>query len=134
MAGNLCKFISIILLLTIAVAPSIMSIDGSRTNLVVGEMLSVACIAEGFPIPDVTWFHNGTRLENCTEQLRRIPAVCAEYRNPSAILLIIFAKLNDSGQYVCTAENFVGSTSYSVFISVRTPTSMLLILYQIQRT
>ena len=96
-------------------------------------MLSVACIAEGFPIPDVTWFHNGTQLENCTEQLRRIPAVCAEYRKPSATLLIISAKLNDTGQYICTADNSVGSTAYSVFISVQTPTSMFT-LYQRSNT
>ena len=96
-------------------------------------MLSVPCIAEGFPIPDVTWFHNGTQLENCTEQLRRIPAVCAEYRKPSATLLIISAKLNDTGQYLCTADNSVGSTAYSVFISVQTPTSMFILLSEIKK-
>ena len=115
------------------VAPTIVSVNDTWSNLVVGEMLSVACIAEGFPIPDVTWFHNGTQLENCTEQLRRIPVVCAEYRNPSATLLIISAKLNDTGQYVCTADNSVGSTAYSVFVSVQIPTSMF-ILYQRSKT
>ena len=112
----------------IAVAPTIISVNHSRTNLVAGEMLSVACIADGFPIPDITWLHNGTVLDNCTEELRRIPVVCAEYRDPVSTLLIISAKLNDTGQYTCTAENSVGSSSYSVFISVQRQTSMFLLI------
>lgn len=121
--------------MVVAVVPNV-SVTHNQTNINLGEGLSIPCAGGGFPLPDITWSHNGTQLPNCTRELLEMLVVCAEYRNDTengnqkdsrGSLVIVRAKLSDAGQYVCTAENSVGVASYGVFISVQRATSMFII-------
>ena len=115
-------------MLLIADAPNITTTHG-RTRVRVGEMLAIQCIVEGFPPPTVSWTHNGTLLPECTLDLLNMLIVCAEFGDrergdSSSSLLIISAKLSDTGRYECTAQNSAGVAVYEVYVAVERAISM----------
>ena len=92
-------------------------------------MLAIQCIVEGFPPPTVSWTHNGTLLPECTLDLLNMLIVCAEFGerergDSSSSLLIISAKLSDTGRYECTAQNSAGVAVYEVYVAVERAISM----------
>ena len=99
------------------VAPNITS-RHDRTNIQVGEFLLLPCIAEGFPVPKVSWSVNYTALPICTTTIINMGILCAEVNERSAAVLILFADTTDSGWYTCTAENAAGTAVYEVLVTV----------------
>ena len=67
--------------------------DPEMFDRMVGDTLSLPCVAEGFPPPDVLWTHNGSKLENCTLDRLNRREVCAEFprggdRGSSSVLTL----------------------------------------------
>ncbi|XP_044730136.1 papilin isoform X2 [Chrysoperla carnea] len=81
----------------------------TKITYAVGEEISIPCNVDGYPIPRVQWFKDNRRIEpstrfNITEGNR---------------LMIIDAKVSDSGEYRCEAENQYSRNSSSVDIRVQ---------------
>lgn len=101
--------------------------DPEMFDRMVGDTLSLPCVAEGFPPPDVLWTHNGSKLENCTLDRLNRREVCAEFprggdRGSSSVLTLSVEGSN-AGLYTCMANNSAGMAVYQVFISVENATS-----------
>ena len=83
----------------IAVPPSIIEITGN-TSVIEGGNVNMNCSAKGKPKPRITW----TRLSD----------------NSNVTMPLININRHDAGDYRCTAENGVGTTSTrGVTIDVR---------------
>ncbi|XP_068741513.1 hemicentin-1-like isoform X2 [Montipora capricornis] len=84
-------------------------------NITIGEKLTVldksnvtiVCKAEGIPSPTLSWSKDGFRLP---ENLQ------------TSVLHLTWVTLEDAGRYICTVENYLGSDSQSVDLSVTEPT------------
>lgn len=63
------------------------------------------CVAEGDPDPEVTWYLEGTKLSDSLH-----------YRVSDGNLLIVFMLPQLAGEYVCVAENLIGSDSAVVHL------------------
>ena len=80
-------------------------------NITIGEKLTVldksnvtiVCKAEGIPSPTLSWSKDGFRLP---ENLQ------------SSVLHLTWVTLEDAGRYICTVENYLGSDSQSMDLSV----------------
>ncbi|XP_012942941.1 hemicentin-1 [Aplysia californica] len=97
--------------LTVQVPPMIQSAD--RQYVVsVGERVELPCVTSGSPAPTVTW----------TRDRRRIDFRDAKYILQSdGTLVIQEIQADDTGNYVCTAENNVGKDSQSRLLRVQVP-------------
>ena len=86
-------------------------------------MLILECMAVGFPIPSLSWTHNGTIVPPCTAELLVNLVVCFESTTGSANVIILFAMERDIGIYSCRAESPAGVAVYQVFVTVEIPRS-----------
>ncbi|KAK7487638.1 hypothetical protein BaRGS_00021188, partial [Batillaria attramentaria] len=66
-----------------------------------GETVEIACHGGGFPVPNVTWFHDGDRLGE--------PRILS--RSDGHILLLEEVTEADAGIYVCELSNVLGHSS-----------------------
>jgi len=64
-----------------------------------GEMLILVCQASGVPEPQIRWYHN-------EREIRPTGRVSMD-RDSS--LVISNSELSDAGEYVCQADNGIGS-------------------------
>uniref|UniRef100_A0ABM5GDB4 Hemicentin-1 n=1 Tax=Pogona vitticeps TaxID=103695 RepID=A0ABM5GDB4_9SAUR len=79
--------------------------------VVVDKPATLLCEAEGYPVPETTWYKDGQQV---TESMRlRILSTGA--------LQIAFAQPADTGRYTCTATNVAGSSSSSMELTVLIP-------------
>ena len=86
------------------VAPTI-TMRSDTTLVSTGGNTTISCTAEGFPAPNVTWYHNGTEIIDPVTTSTNGVVV-------SSSVLVSLAMANDSGQYTC---NFTSPVSvYSV--------------------
>ncbi|KAL9961572.1 hypothetical protein ACROYT_G030534 [Oculina patagonica] len=74
-----------------------------------GSNVSLPCYAKGYPIPEVTWYRNGQKLDS-----RSYDAVTGVLTFPSI-------QFGDRGLYKCEARNFLGIDSATVKIVVEVP-------------
>ncbi|XP_035697887.1 protein amalgam-like [Branchiostoma floridae] len=90
---------------------SIISISDSLTGRA-GDRITMQCVAEGNPLPNITWSRNGVRLRSDDRMLSR--DVCA------SSLVLSNVPANATGTYVCTAVNNVGKSDVkSLLLSIR---------------
>lgn len=77
-----------------------------------GQAVSFLCRAEGDPVPAIVWI---------SPQRRRITAKTSGRITvlPSGTLEIRYAKLTDSGTYICIASNAGGNDTYFATLTVR---------------
>ncbi|XP_023315509.1 uncharacterized protein LOC106652366 isoform X1 [Trichogramma pretiosum] len=73
--------------------------------------MELQCSVQGVPNPNVSWFRNGKRIE-CTNRIKKL------FVEGKAKLLISDIEYNDSGEYVCEANNFLGSIRSSCKVEV----------------
>ena len=84
--------------------PPTISNGANRTQDVEeGDDVLLHCDANGDPIPLVTWKKDGQILQQS---------------NTTTSLVIANIELREAGNYVCTAENRVGSASRSILVRV----------------
>ena len=66
------------------------------------------CEGEGFPVPDITWYRNGTVIDASEDDRVSITTTPVPLANSvSSMLVITMAMLEDSGEYHCTLSSSV---------------------------
>ncbi|XP_055671290.1 hemicentin-1 [Falco peregrinus] len=95
--------------LIVHVLPAFTELPGD-VALTKGEQLRLTCKATGIPVPKITWTFNNNI----------IPAQYDDVNGHSELVVERVSK-DDSGTYVCTAENTVGSIKAIGFVYVKEP-------------
>ncbi|KOB69320.1 Terribly reduced optic lobes [Operophtera brumata] len=72
-------------------------------------------VMSGIPVPDVTWSRAGGRALSPHVEIK-----------PNNILKFDKIEVNDEGEYICTGDNIVGSSSASAVIKVRSPPEIVI--------
>lgn len=75
------------------------------------DQLTLECRVRSEPTPKVTWMKNGSPLKSSNRYLM------SERKDGLCTLTIYHPEPDDSGEYVCKAENSVSSASYSHYVS-----------------
>ena len=101
------------------VAPTILVSPSSLNVTIVEEAISLSCNASGFPVPTVSWTHNGTVATANTK-------LTIETQNDDRSILSILrvaavnVTVNNSGEYVCTVSSSSGdAVSNSALVLVQ---------------
>uniref|UniRef100_A0A493TWE9 Hemicentin-1 n=1 Tax=Anas platyrhynchos platyrhynchos TaxID=8840 RepID=A0A493TWE9_ANAPP len=95
--------------LIVQILPAFSELPGD-VALTKGEQLRLTCKATGIPIPKITWTFNNNI----------IPAQYDDVNGHSELVIDRVSK-DDSGTYICTAENTVGSIKAIGFVYVKEP-------------
>ncbi|KAK2540204.1 Hmcn1 [Columba guinea] len=95
--------------LIVHVLPTFTELPGD-VALTKGEQLRLTCKATGIPVPKITWTFNNNI----------IPAQYDDVNGHSELVIERVSK-DDSGTYVCRAENTVGSIKAIGFVYVKEP-------------
>ncbi|XP_038843444.1 pro-neuregulin-2, membrane-bound isoform-like [Salvelinus namaycush] len=87
-------------------------------NLMVdeGSRLTVKCEATGNPSPTYKWFKDGSELKKSRE-------VKIKSSQKNSRVQISRAKLEDSGNYTCVAENLLGNSNSTSTVHVQSITT-----------
>ena len=85
------------------------------------ESLELVCIANGFPVPTITWTHNGTTIDPGTSDDINITEEISMDVEKTSTLTVTNTTLNDSGEYVCvvTSTPFTDVSSDPAFVLVQ---------------
>ena len=86
------------------VTPTIIKSSKSEVTVVDGNVLYLACEAEGFPAPSVTWKKSNKVLQT---NINKTDFIIDE------------ASEKDAGKYECEASNSVGTVSYTVEVTIK---------------
>ncbi|XP_051931013.1 neurofascin homolog (chicken) a isoform X13 [Hippocampus zosterae] len=91
--------------------PTFLSPLGSESSKMVlrDEQLLLECIAAGLPTPAIKWFKKGGDL----------PGHKVKFEMYNKTMKIINVSEEDAGEYVCMANNHLGSIRHSIFVQVR---------------
>ncbi|CAN9512169.1 unnamed protein product [Ophioblennius macclurei] len=91
--------------------PTFLSPSGTESAKMVlrDEQLLLECIAAGLPTPTIKWFKKGGEL----------PLSKVTFENYNKILRMRNVSEEDAGEYVCMANNHIGSIRHSIFVQVK---------------
>ncbi|XP_019897937.3 striated muscle preferentially expressed protein kinase isoform X4 [Esox lucius] len=98
------------ILLAMAVPPKFESIM-EDSEIHVGEMSRFAVVVEGKPDPDILWYKDDTLLSESSH-------FTFVYDEAECSLVVLNARLEDSGVYTCTAKNLGGQVSCKAELTV----------------
>ncbi|KAM6456551.1 hemicentin-1 isoform 2-T2 [Liasis olivaceus] len=95
--------------LTVYVLPAFTELPGD-VALNKGEQLQLTCKANGVPVPNIKWTFNNNIIP-------------AQYDGVNGLSKLVIERVSkeDSGTYVCMAENLVGSIKALGFVYVKEP-------------
>lgn len=87
------------------------------TNVTITEELVLDCTASGFPVPMISWIHNGTVID--PEESDQVTII--QSRQITSTLRVTSTTLSHSGDYVCSAASptFNMVTSQPVLVLVQ---------------
>ncbi|KAL1250062.1 hypothetical protein QQF64_021067, partial [Cirrhinus molitorella] len=109
-ASNLFGMTHSIASLIVRESPKAVVTPAGPVRIRVGDPINLECQAAGEPRPSVRWH----RLDNNRKTMLSSP-VPADY---SAVMQILVARPEDSGTYVCTAQNNQGTTETRIEVFV----------------
>uniref|UniRef100_A0A8C4IV11 Hemicentin-2 n=1 Tax=Dicentrarchus labrax TaxID=13489 RepID=A0A8C4IV11_DICLA len=95
--------------LTVQVPPRIIGSKEEEVSVIEGHMVSLLCDVQAYPPPEITWTRDGQVLHFSTG-IHILPG--------GQMLQLPRARLEDAGQYVCTATNSAGQDQKSILLSV----------------
>ena len=91
-----------------AVAPVLVT-GPEDMNVTSFEEIRLSCEGNGFLIPDITWYHNGTALDADMDENTTITTTpTSSTQTVMSELVISMAMVNDSGDYHCVLSSSVG--------------------------
>eukprot|EP00066_Takifugu_rubripes_P026081 XP_011615347.1 PREDICTED: neurofascin isoform X2 [Takifugu rubripes] len=91
--------------------PTLLSPVGSQSSKMVlrGQELLLECIAAGLPTPSIKWYRKGGDL----------PERKVKFENFNKTLVVMGVSEEDAGEYVCMANNHLGSVRHSILVQVK---------------
>ncbi|KAM9743449.1 hemicentin-1 [Menidia menidia] len=95
--------------LSVQVPPRISGPKEEEVSVIEGHMVSLLCDVQAYPSPEITWTRDGQILHFNTG-INILPG--------GQMLQLPRARLEDAGQYVCTASNSAGQDQKSILLSV----------------
>ncbi|XP_061624718.1 hemicentin-1 isoform X2 [Phyllopteryx taeniolatus] len=95
--------------LTVQVPPRIVSPKEEELSVTEGHMVSLLCDVQAYPPPEITWTKDGQIL-HFNSGIHILPG--------GQMLQLPRARVEDAGQYVCTATNSAGQDQKSLVLSV----------------
>ncbi|XP_023814399.1 hemicentin-1 [Oryzias latipes] len=95
--------------LTVQVPPTITGPREESVSVIEGHMASLLCDVQAYPPPEITWTRDGQVLQFSTG-VHILPG--------GQMLQLPRARLEDAGQYVCTASNSAGQDQKSFLLSI----------------
>ncbi|XP_061490015.1 hemicentin-1 isoform X5 [Rhineura floridana] len=101
---------------TVHVPPTIKSTGPSERSVVIHKPVTLQCIANGIPIPSITWLKDGRPVNTARENIR--------LESSGRILQIAKALMEDAGRYTCVATNAAGEAQQHVRLHVYEPPSL----------
>ncbi|CAL8343147.1 unnamed protein product [Lota lota] len=95
--------------LTVQVPPRINGQKEQEVSVIDGHMVSLLCDVQAYPPPEIIWTRDGQLLHLAT----------GVHISPGGQMLQLpRARVEDAGQYVCTATNSAGQDQKSILLSV----------------
>ena len=79
-----------------------------------GDTVLMPCVANGFPVPKITWSHNGELLDPTASDFLTIYSEMG-LNFTESILEICGVGMDDVGSFSCTATNDVGTVTSTPF-------------------
>ncbi|XP_029915084.1 hemicentin-1 [Myripristis murdjan] len=95
--------------LTVQVPPRIIGQKEEEVSVIEGHMVSLLCDVQAYPPPEITWTRDGQILQFSTG-IHILPG--------GQMLQLPRVRVEDAGQYVCTATNSAGQDQKSILLSV----------------
>ncbi|XP_043941249.1 hemicentin-1 [Protopterus annectens] len=95
------------------VHPSIKSMGPSERSVVIHKPITLQCIANGIPIPTITWLKDGHPVNIAKANIK--------LESAGRILQIIEAVLENAGRYTCVATNAAGEAKQHLLLHVHEP-------------
>ncbi|XP_047459284.1 leucine-rich repeat, immunoglobulin-like domain and transmembrane domain-containing protein 2 isoform X2 [Mugil cephalus] len=96
----------------------VVSTPSTNISLLQGANLTLHCLAKGRPDPAVWWTYGLKIIRGFQESLERV-----DEDTFKSLLVIPSLHAADRGVYTCTAVNFIGNSSVSVLLEVRSTDS-----------
>lgn len=92
------------------VAPEII-LQPENVTVDSGRGLTLACVAHGYPLVDITWYSNGDQVTNGSFLIYESFLEESNVSFTQSILEICPIMLEDGGQYECYANNTHGNST-----------------------
>ena len=114
--GNLLVF-----LVPLPAVIQVISEPPKDTNVTRTDSLVLVCTADGFPVPNITWTHNGTMIDPKTSDDITITEVTSMDVEKTSTLTVTNTTLNDSGEYACvvTSAPFPNVSSNPILVLIQ---------------
>ncbi|XP_053098888.1 hemicentin-1 isoform X3 [Hemicordylus capensis] len=101
---------------TVHVPPTIKSTGPPERSVVIHKPVTLQCIANGIPIPSITWLKDSRPVNTARENIK--------LESSGRILQIAKALMEDAGRYTCVATNAAGEAQQHVQLHVYEPPTL----------
>uniref|UniRef100_A0A8D2ZR19 Hemicentin-1 n=1 Tax=Scophthalmus maximus TaxID=52904 RepID=A0A8D2ZR19_SCOMX len=101
--------------LTVQVPPRITGSKEEEVSVIEGHMVSLLCDVQAYPPPEITWTRDG-QVHLFGNGIHILPG--------GQMLQLPRVRLEDAGQYVCTATNSAGQDQKNILLSVYVPPTL----------
>ena len=113
------RFVWVFIFISIISSLAQVLLAPGNITAVSGNIVDLACLAYGIPLPNITWTKNGVPLNNnsITGRITTYEGVIVEggVALARSFLQICSLQTSDDGQYSCVADNSIGIAATSDF-------------------